>query len=103
MSAFYHETNGHNGVSPKQQRNGNGAYPHKNSGDEYMMPEEEWERESVLDPAWERQQKKVTRLLSFEKKRACSAVCRHLLPGVTPIYVKLKLPLRISRKIFRTV
>ena len=59
MSAYYHETNGHNGMSTKQHRNGNGTYPQKNSGDEYMMPEEEWERESVLDPAWERQQKKV--------------------------------------------
>ncbi|UJR15494.1 hypothetical protein I4U23_002437 [Adineta vaga] len=59
MSAYYHETNGHNGMSTKQHRNGNGTYPQKNSGDEYMMPEEEWERESVLDPAWERQQKKT--------------------------------------------
>jgi hypothetical protein len=30
-----------------------------------MVPEEEWERESVLDPAWERQQKKVSDHLSF--------------------------------------
>ncbi|CAF5188409.1 unnamed protein product, partial [Rotaria magnacalcarata] len=27
--------------------------------DDYMVPEEEWEREAVLDPAWERQQKKT--------------------------------------------
>lgn len=25
----------------------------------YMEPEEEWEREGLLDPAWEKQQKKV--------------------------------------------
>jgi hypothetical protein len=27
--------------------------------DEYMEQEEEWEREGLLDPAWEKQQKKV--------------------------------------------
>jgi hypothetical protein len=50
MSAYYYqETNGHNG----------GVYLQQNSVDDYMVPEEEWEREAVLDPAWERQQKKV--------------------------------------------
>jgi hypothetical protein len=58
MSTNYHETNGHNGMSTKQ-RNGNGK---RSSVDEYMVPEEEWEREAVLDPAWERQQKKVMNL-----------------------------------------
>lgn len=29
--------------------------------DGYMEPEEEWEREGLLDPAWEKQQKKVSR------------------------------------------
>ena len=55
MSAYHHETNGHNGTSTTKsshQRNGNAV-------DDYMVPEEEWEREAVLDPAWERQQKKV--------------------------------------------
>nr|CAD7392552.1 unnamed protein product [Timema cristinae] len=28
-------------------------------GDGYMEPEEEWEREGLLDPAWEKQQKKT--------------------------------------------
>lgn len=28
-------------------------------GDGYMEQEEEWEREGLLDPAWEKQQKKV--------------------------------------------
>ena len=34
----------------------------------YMEQEEEWEREGLLDPAWEKQQKKVceTRTLQFE-------------------------------------
>ena len=26
---------------------------------QYMEPEEEWEREGLLDPAWEKQQRKV--------------------------------------------
>jgi len=26
----------------------------------YMQPEQEWEREGLLDPAWEKQQKKVS-------------------------------------------
>lgn len=29
-------------------------------GDGYMEQEEEWEREGLLDPAWEKQQKKVS-------------------------------------------
>lgn len=34
-------------------------------GDEqsYMDQEEEWEREGLLDPAWEKQQKKVSSIL----------------------------------------
>ncbi|KNC22466.1 hypothetical protein FF38_13579 [Lucilia cuprina] len=28
-------------------------------GDGYMEQEEEWEREGLLDPAWEKQQKKL--------------------------------------------
>lgn len=28
-------------------------------GESYMEQEEEWEREGLLDPAWEKQQKKV--------------------------------------------
>nr|CAD7440761.1 unnamed protein product [Timema bartmani] len=37
-------------------------------GDGYMEPEEEWEREGLLDPAWEKQQKKV--YPDFALKRA---------------------------------
>ena len=29
---------------------------------DYMEPEEEWEREGLLDPAWEKQQRKVSLL-----------------------------------------
>lgn len=31
--------------------------------DGYMEQEEEWEREGLLDPAWEKQQKKVSLIL----------------------------------------
>ena len=41
-------TGGHQAVAPGT------AVPH-----DYMEPENEWERESLLDPAWEKQQKKV--------------------------------------------
>lgn len=40
-------------------------------GDAYMEQEEEWEREGLLDPAWEKQQKKVSDALDIifiEKK-----------------------------------
>lgn len=54
MSAYHYETNGHNGLSSKQSQQRSAHFI-----DGYMVPEEEWEREAVLDPAWERQQKKV--------------------------------------------
>jgi hypothetical protein len=58
MSGYYYQdTNGYNGMPSMQQ--GGGGYSQQNSIDDYMVPEEEWEREAVLDPAWERQQKKV--------------------------------------------
>jgi hypothetical protein len=40
---------------------------------DYMEQEEEWEREGLLDPAWEKQQKKVrfcASLLSLQIKIA---------------------------------
>jgi len=55
MSGSLHETNGHNGLNSKaslQQRN-------SSTIDGYMVQAEEWERDAVLDPAWERQQKKT--------------------------------------------
>jgi hypothetical protein len=58
-------------------------------GDGYMEPEEEWEREGLLDPAWEKQQKKVSdpryflRATSSFKKSvhncAADGVCASLL------------------------
>ncbi len=34
-------------------------------GNEYMGQEEEWEREGLLDPAWEKQQRKVNNQLMY--------------------------------------
>lgn len=64
MSGYYYQdANGYNGMpmmkSPPLQQQYSGEYMQQNSIDDYMVPEEEWEREAVLDPAWERQQKKV--------------------------------------------
>ena len=36
-----------------------------NGDGDYMEQEEEWEREGLLDPAWEKQQRKVGILLIF--------------------------------------
>lgn len=38
----------------------NGMYAEEYGENGYMEQEEEWEREGLLDPAWEKQQKKVT-------------------------------------------
>lgn len=38
----------------------NGMYSEEYGDNEYMEQEEEWEREGLLDPAWEKQQKKVS-------------------------------------------
>lgn len=38
-------------------------------GDQYMEQEEEWEREGLLDPAWEKQQKKVSTAHPIEINR----------------------------------
>lgn len=35
-------------------------HQHHSSGYDYTQQEEEWDREGLLDPAWEKQQKKVT-------------------------------------------
>lgn len=44
-------------------------------GDGYMEQEEEWEREGLLDPAWEKQQKKVSEM-DFFKTTAFAARLR---------------------------
>lgn len=44
-----------------------GYYGDGYSGDgAYMEQEEEWEREGLLDPAWEKQQKKVSGVVGPE-------------------------------------
>lgn len=39
----------------------NGDYAGQYDEETYMEQEEEWEREGLLDPAWEKQQKKVSK------------------------------------------
>uniref|UniRef100_A0A8C0GL82 Alpha-actinin-2 n=1 Tax=Chelonoidis abingdonii TaxID=106734 RepID=A0A8C0GL82_CHEAB len=34
-------------------------YSYQYEDDEYMIQEEEWDRDMLLDPAWEKQQRKV--------------------------------------------
>ncbi|KAK1171716.1 alpha-actinin-2 isoform X1 [Acipenser oxyrinchus oxyrinchus] len=43
--------------------------------DEYMIPEDEWDRELLLDPAWENQQRKKRLLLWCQRK---TAPCRNV-------------------------
>lgn len=43
----------------------NGVISMDDYPDGYMEQEEEWEREGLLDPAWEKQQKKVSLLICF--------------------------------------
>lgn len=38
----------------------NGLYSEEYGENTYMEQEDEWEREGLLDPAWEKQQKKVS-------------------------------------------
>ena len=39
--------------------------PMMGGNQDYMEQEEEWEREGLLDPAWEKQQRKVRKLEQF--------------------------------------
>lgn len=49
-----------------------------NNGD-YMEQEEEWEREGLLDPAWEKQQRKVSSssLSCREEHGAVDSISQH--------------------------
>lgn len=42
----------------------NGLYGAEYDENGYMEQEEEWEREGLLDPAWEKQQKKVSDIVT---------------------------------------
>ena len=48
---------------------------------QYMEQEEEWEREGLLDPAWEKQQRKVRD--PDEEKRTCTILQQRL--GLCPM------------------
>lgn len=41
------------------QINSNLHYSYEYEEDEYMNQEDEWDRDLLLDPAWEKQQRKV--------------------------------------------
>ncbi|VDN25437.1 unnamed protein product [Gongylonema pulchrum] len=43
------------------QQPNNYSYQRQQPGYDYTQQEEEWDREGLLDPAWEKQQKKVSR------------------------------------------
>lgn len=45
-----------NGGSNENSYASVGSHPY---GEDYMQQEEEWEREGLLDPLWEKQQRKV--------------------------------------------
>ena len=49
-------------------------------GYDYTQQEEEWDREGLLDPAWEKQQKKVVDCFLINK-----SLFRHSLLGATRI------------------
>lgn len=47
-------------IFQKEMLEQNGLYAEEYGEQTYMEQEEEWEREGLLDPAWEKQQKKVS-------------------------------------------
>lgn len=46
--------------------------------DEYMLQEDEWDRDLLLDPAWEKQQRKVWVPTIQTRARACVCVLKSL-------------------------
>lgn len=56
---YYYNNNG--GAQQNNNSLNNSSANHSNPyGEDYMQQEEEWEREGLLDPLWEKQQKKVS-------------------------------------------
>lgn len=43
--------------------------------EEYMIQEEEWDRDMLLDPAWEQQQRKVSQESQEKKNSIKSYLC----------------------------
>ena len=58
--------------------------PYYGVPDDYMEQEEEWEREGLLDPAWEKQQRKVGLMNILFKKTPQAPVINviTITPGV---------------------
>lgn len=59
-------------VFERKMMDQNGMYAEEYGENGYMEQEEEWEREGLLDPAWEKQQKKVKfklKKIFFKKKK----------------------------------
>lgn len=55
-------------VFERKMMDQNGLYSEEYGENTYMEQEEEWEREGLLDPAWEKQQKKVRKIRHFRFK-----------------------------------
>jgi len=55
-------------VFERKMMDQNGMYAEEYGENGYMEQEEEWEREGLLDPAWEKQQKKVKKNILIKKK-----------------------------------
>ena len=56
-------------------------------GGDYMEQEDEWEREGLLDPAWEKQQKKVSKV-----SRSATPSVLPRLPKSRPAKIRLRNP-----------
>lgn len=57
---------------------------HYDGEENYMHPEDDWDRDLLLDPAWEKQQRKV-RLTSFYLR------CKGAEVGLLLVIIKIKL------------
>ena len=67
----------------------NGLSGSFNNDGTYMEQEEEWEREGLLDPAWEKQQKKVkqnTSVVISSKYRTMSFQLRYNYVFILDVY-----------------
>uniref|UniRef100_A0A3Q2VV02 Alpha-actinin-1 n=1 Tax=Haplochromis burtoni TaxID=8153 RepID=A0A3Q2VV02_HAPBU len=49
---------------------------HYDGENDYMQQEDDWDRDLLLDPAWEKQQRKVRALTSFCLPLACLRVLK---------------------------
>jgi hypothetical protein len=63
----------------------NGLYAEEYGENAYMEQEEEWEREGLLDPAWEKQQKKVSE--SDEGRLCCIQCCGKIINTINCLLI----------------